>query len=494
VDDFNSSLSKKSMPPVPPKLPVSSDFPRSDSSVPPTPTPTPTPTPIAPQSPVTPKPIVSQPLLPKMPSKISGLGLSQLRTMRKDIETLKKGGPLPGKMSMPPKNLPIGISKEVKKEATKEVLGKMMKEVDKLRQDYKMKERQDTFPGSEKPNLFPHEKESGKKVDDQPLFPKPAPSEPRPSIESLQPIVPAKINSTPAPAPIAPASGDLTLETPAPKSKKGLWIVSIIVVVLAMAGGFIYWWKFMRQPATHLECGNFQCVQVDGEGENKCQIDNDCLPPEPEMPVSLLPGIETETIEVLAGRESDFRDNLIRTVGEQTLPEGIKRILIKKVADNKEKKYASLSEMISLMEINIPLSLRSNLEEDYTLFVYTPGTEERTVCQAVSRADVNCYGPRLGLAVKLSETNKQAVVQELVKWETTITQDLENLILADIADGEMAKFQYSALEDLKGASFIRYINLPISSITLDYGIKDNLLIIGTSKNTLLEVLDLIPNE
>lgn len=472
MDNLNSALLKKPIPPVPPKLPVDLGHPTPSVSSVPKP-------PVALSAPIIPsKPIGNQPLAPEAPRKAAGLGLTQLRTMKKDIEMLKKGELPSSRVAMPPKNLPISEekssqAKEIKKEATRGALGQMMEEVDEIRQQYG-KEKSDIFSRFEKPNLFPPELGRESLATD------------RSPLAASGPAMPVKL----APAPI---STPILEEVSVQKNRKSLWFVLIaIIILLAAAGGFVYWWKFLRQPITHQECRDFQCVTMEGEGENKCQIDDDCLPPEPAAPVSLLPGIDSETIEVFAGQESSFASDFGEIINQQFAPESFRQIRIKKVALNKEKKYASLSEMMALMEINIPLALRSNLEEDYTLFVYTPGVEEKTICQAAERTDAACFGPRLGLAVKLSD--REAAIKELVKWETAMAGDLKQLILAETVKDATAKFQYSTLKNLKGASFIRYLNLPIASITIDYGVRENLLIISTSKNSFAKVLDVLDSE
>lgn len=435
----------------------------------------------------------SAPPVPKVPSKMSNLTEPQLRTMREDIEILKKGG-RPTKTIVPPKNLPIVgnepvVSKEAEKEATRQAFGEVMKEVKEIRREKEEskeltkpeeKEKEPViYPSVKKPTLFPPDKDSKPPI----IPPKPPVIPPEPIKPSVKPPIPIKPD-------IKPVIEKSEVPTPpVKKSKKGLFIVlAIVVALLAAGGGFVYWWNFMRQPATHLECQNFQCVSVEGEGENLCQTDDDCLPPEPEMPVSLISVSGTEVVEFVDGQElAEFLNNLNAVINKQTEQDSLRRILIKKVSTDK-REYASLtdlSDMISNIRFSIPLALKSSFGENYTLFVYTPGTEEYDICQSAGLSGSSCFGPRLGLVIELSD--KTEATSELVKWEETILDDLKPLILAETT-GE-AEFQSSTIEDLKGASFVRYANLPISSISIDYGIKDNLLIIGTSKNSFFKALN-----
>jgi flagellar basal body-associated protein FliL len=378
-----------------------------------------------------------------------------------------KKGERPTKTIVPPKNLPVvepKISQEAEKEATRQVFGEVMKEVKDMSQkkeDIVEPEREPIIQPSKPSALFPPEKDS-----------KPAPIPPKPP-KQITPIEPVKkVEKPKAPAP------------PVKKSKKGLFIALIAIIVLAAVGGAAYWWFFMRQPATHLECRDLQCVNIEGEGEDACQLNSDCLPPEPEKPLSLILEDGTETIEITSGQETEFLTNLRAAANKQTAEGSIRRILVKKVS-SEESKYASLTELSNLMGITIPLALKSSFKDSYTLFVYTPKTEETDLCQGLN--NLGCSGPRLGLVVSLAD--KTTAVGELVQWEETILSDLEAFILAETT-GE-AEFQYSTLEDLRGASFVRYANLPLSPISIDYGIKDDLLVISTSKNSFFEALGLL---
>ncbi|MFC1700808.1 hypothetical protein ACFLZ0_01580 [Patescibacteria group bacterium] len=300
----------------------------------------------------------------------------------------------------------------------------------------------------------------------------------------------ARLEERPAPPPPpAPSQTDLPIDSK--KNRLILYSALIVIIVLLGSGGFLYWWNYIREPVVHYKCENLQCVRIEGEGISQCQINEDCIPPEPTKPNSLIPVEKTEIIEVESYQEDIFLSILQRNVLDQAEKGSLNRILIKKISDQKEKKYASLAEFIFLNNISIPLSLRNYFTGDYTLFVYVPEMEEYYKCQDAGITDFGCYGPRLGLAIKLSD--KEKAIEELIKWESTMVNDLEELIFAEtsIID-ESVGFQ-SDLNMKYQEAGIRYQNLPISPIAVNYGFVEDLLIISTSKNGLYIPLDKLIN-
>jgi hypothetical protein len=57
-----------------------------------------------------------------------------------------------------------------------------------------------------------------------------------------------------------------------------IFIGLAVILIIGGIGGFFYWWNYLRSVplVTHFECQNNQCLNVEGEGEDKCQTDQDC--------------------------------------------------------------------------------------------------------------------------------------------------------------------------------------------------------------------------
>jgi len=270
-----------------------------------------------------------------------------------------------------------------------------------------------------------------------------------------------------------------------PKFDPRLVLIGLLVVlVVAGAGGFFYWWNYIRvvTPITHYECQAYQCVSVEGEGEDQCQTNQDCEPTEPAVPSSLIPVDGTETIE-LNVEEQDLLSSKIDEVilGGQTAG-SLERILVKLVIAQ-EKRYASFSEFVNMLNMVVPDDL---MVDDYTVFVYRPEDNEAELCQDAGIEDERCYGSRLGLVIKSTdiETTRSAASA----WEETLVSNLSSFILAQVSDSQEIGFQSDPNPSYLDSG-IRYKNLSISPITVNYAFNDNLLIISTSKHSLYQALD-----
>ncbi|MFH1611802.1 MAG: hypothetical protein ABH887_00835 [bacterium] len=418
----------------------------------------------------------------------------KIRTMYGDIEMLKKGEN-PSKVAVPPKNLPIVELKreqeidkpqdELKaiasKEATRQVYKDVITEMGRVSEDYE-KEKMSVPSVPFKMPIPPVTPTPIKKIEPEQKISKDEIKKEEFSEEKKEAIITSK-----------------------PKSKKMIFVIlGVVVIILALVGGFVFWWNYAREaslPVTHFECQEFQCISVDGEGVDECQVSADCVSVETQEPESLVVIENTETIEVSIGDEDNLsvfvtQDHLFSfELGLNKLVDKIKdsekdnltRILVK--LSNNQSQYASLAEIMMLFNKGVtgfPVNLL-NKSNDYTLLAYNPSDAEKDICEENNILDESCYGPRLVLVIKMSDTN--LLKSSLLNWEETIVDDLENIILSPISKIEGIEFQDSSMSNYKGAELLRYINLPITTITVDYAIKDDLLIIGTSKNTTRRVLD-----
>lgn len=403
--------------------------------------------------------------VPASPITLGINDMPELRVMHQDIELLKKGQS-PLKTVVPPKNLPIAELKQkteipapvaedyfatrVRKEATREVLKEAVTKVEGIHQQFE-KEKMSTL--LEKP-------------------------------------------SAPAPAPAAVAVFPQK-ET----SHKIIYIIfGIIAALLAVVGGLVFWWNYLRAPIlapVHFECQEFQCISVEGEGTDKCKVSVDCVPEEPREPISLIPVKKTETIEITVSKT----DNLLVSVSQEQLSkfnnsinavmnrgnEGELRRILVKIA-NQEKRFADLGEVMTLINsgnIGIPSDLLKSVK-DYTLFIYTPAKKDFDLCKTAGLTDLLCSEPRLGLVIDASDLAQ--VRSQLSDWEETMVKDLSGLIRADISAGPY-EFNDSSEPNYSGASFIRYVNLIQPVVSIDYGMRGDLLIVGTSKNSMRKVID-----
>ena len=257
------------------------------------------------------------------------------------------------------------------------------------------------------------------------------------------------------------------------KEKSYLGLVlggALLILVLAAAGGFLYW-KGHRQISVHLVCQDFQCVEIQGEGEDECLLNGNCLPAEPVLPQSLIFSWSTKTIEINKGEEESFWDKLKLSLGEDENENVLERVLIK-IVDGFAKEYVNWNKFVSLTAINIPSVLALLIEqsevngENYTFFVYKQSK-----------------GERLGLVIKLKDNVEAA--ETMKGWEKDIKDDLSSLFLGlDIPD-----LAVEFNDNVYQGKNIRYVNFPDPDLSIDYAIVDDKLLIATSRESMYAVID-----
>jgi len=254
----------------------------------------------------------------------------------------------------------------------------------------------------------------------------------------------------------------------APKLITGL----IVIFLIAGIGIFFYWWNYVRvipPVITHFECQNEQCVEIEGEGENQCQLNEDCKPIIPEQ---LISSYKIETIELPIEKYESFIDrfeSIYRTKQEKNT---FKSVLIKLIKQTK-KEYADLYFFISISKINIPENIQNAIADseingdNYNLFLYNNGEENR-----------------VGLIISMKES--PSLVKDLITWEETMVDDISSFIFKnEILESATEEFQ----DNIYNGVTMRYINFPTSDLSVDYAIIGDKLIITTSKDSMYAVID-----
>jgi hypothetical protein len=151
-------------------------------------------------------------------------------------------------------------------------------------------------------------------------------------------------------------------------------------------------------------------------------------------------------------------------------------------------RYLALTELFQILQIDAPPVL--NDYKDFTLNSYSPGIEEEMLCKGEGILRRSCYGPRLGLVIKLQEPQDGLLTKDsarniMQEWEKTISEDMVPIIL-DVIEYRASK-EFSS--GLYKNSQTRFINLPLPSTSVDWLIADNYLIIATSKNSARAAVD-----
>ena len=251
-----------------------------------------------------------------------------------------------------------------------------------------------------------------------------------------------------------------------------------ILVLIGGTGGFFYWWAYLRVVppppiVTHYECQDFQCLSVEGEGENQCQTDEDCQPVEPTVPEPLIPVDETQTIELSFGDEKQLSSELAVAAEEEQASSTFRHILVKLVGQ-REKEYMDLETFFFALEVAVPENVLEAVPtttpgaegENYTLFFF--GQSE---------------GNRLGIVTTIEEDSLDLMLK---LWEGRMETDLRPLHLG-LKDEPAATEEF--LDNVYRDANIRYINFPGPDLSIDYAVVDDKLIIATSRASMYAVID-----
>lgn len=219
----------------------------------------------------------------------------------------------------------------------------------------------------------------------------------------------------------------------------------IVILILGGLGGFLYWRNYsveVEEPTEPTE------------------------PTEPDIPQSLIPTSGTELIVLEAGYKDAFIQELKLILAKEKEEGALDSILIK-ITSQTEIRYASLSDFISFLGINLPTEI---IQSNYTFFSYRQPE-----------------GARLGLVIQLKEGADLSETLNL--WETNIQEDLKALFIGlneqDVLTAATEEFQDNTYNEIA----IRYLNFPSSDLSIDYAVVDDKLIIATSKESMYAAID-----
>ena len=193
--------------------------------------------------------------------------------------------------------------------------------------------------------------------------------------------------------------------------------------------------------------------------------------PEPIIPIKVEPKISVSLIDVEETKITSLINgkNIFQLLREEAKTEQdvltFKRIGILK----NEIDFISLAELLRGLEIPISPYVFSELKNNYNLLIFSQET-----------------GKRIGMIVETN--NSENIGAQMRSWEPTMLNDFKNLYPVELP-GQAASKDF--LDDNYKNVIIRYKNLPYSTLTLNYTILGNFLIIGTSKELIYSAIDRI---
>ncbi|MCX6765415.1 MAG: hypothetical protein NT136_00350 [Candidatus Moranbacteria bacterium] len=237
--------------------------------------------------------------------------------------------------------------------------------------------------------------------------------------------------------------------------KKILLVSALIISFLALAAGGYYFWLTRNASAPA---------------------------PTPEAVIPS-PAEEPIAVEKIEEKFSAEKPNYLSIDTEIATPETLKQTLAQTASEIKKSETTSPIEFIITDSNNNPIVFHifavlsglklspvlSNLGEEFSLFFY-PDSEN----------------VRIGIAADLKDKGRATAAMK--NQEKTLINDLSFLFLDAVPQEKDKLFQSSTYKDFS----IRYANLnPEESLSIDYAVTADQLVIGTSKNTIRAILDKI---
>jgi len=316
---------------------------------------------------------------------------------------------------------------------------------------------------------------------------------PIPSASTLLPAIP--------PLPPIPTLPPLPKpqETFKPKKSKIIILALLAFIVLVFIIGEIWWFFLREKPQTAPATGTNELLP-EPSSENM----NNLLPPPPESgapSTNLAPEESTMTEAIALPDLLKFDRSEIITV------DSIDAVAIAKALSNlssinlKEDELVKItlqsistpvamvefSDLASALKLKLPSAVKEILNSgDVNLFVFGANAFDKDICRSNKNNTPSCFGPRLGLVFKPSQS--VGLDLALKSWEKTLVNDLKALILAKIGSPATTVFQSGTYNNQS----LRYKNLPLNTITIDYALAGDLFVLTTSKSSMLRAIDALP--
>lgn len=251
----------------------------------------------------------------------------------------------------------------------------------------------------------------------------------------------------------------------------GILIMTIsLLVLLVLGGGAYYLWTTKTSPSTNIsETDDFDTISEETPDENPADSELISISPisekySSEKPNYLSLDVETMTAEEIKVFFSETAKE-VSTLQTKTPYEFI-------ITDSNNNPLA-FTIFTTLANINISPSILSGLNEKFSFFIHDDEGKNRT-----------------GIAIDIK--NESTVLSELKNEETkTLIDSLSFLFLYEPYLSKKADFIPAVYNNVNS----RYLNLDEgNTLSVDYGIYENRLIIGTSQNSFRAILDKILSE
>jgi len=199
------------------------------------------------------------------------------------------------------------------------------------------------------------------------------------------------------------------------------------------------------------------------------------------------PNLETEAPVVINPLESKYSSenpNFLSIDSSTISSEQLKNKLIEIAEEIKKLPVSKIYEFIVVDKNNNPITLKTfnesskltlspaiikKLDQDFSLFFYNDNGNTR-----------------LGIRIKTLASNKKSLFEDLKLQEKTLPEDISVLFLGLTREDKQTEFTTSKYDTSNET--VRYLNINSGkTLSIDYMVTENNLIIGTSKETLRKI-------
>ena len=240
-------------------------------------------------------------------------------------------------------------------------------------------------------------------------------------------------------------------------------IFIVILLILISAFIFTFWHWYIRE-------GQEQPVSPPTPLESLPVIPEETIPPIEEKPVEqeiIIPlsliSVDATTTLTISNKE-ELIDAISQLVQEEQKESEIQRIIIK---DIKKNKILGIREFFETFEVKEPENFLNNLENDFTLFVYSQK-----------------QGNRFGFVAKIK--TKEKLTDLLKVWEPTMEKDYQKLFEI-LGKDKRALIPYFKQASYKGKNF-RYQTFSQNGLGICYLVSENYFIFTSSGESIMEII------
>lgn len=316
-----------------------------------------------------------------------------------------------------------------------------------------------------------------------PSSPKPTALQPKPAGEArlmapeeilgLSSRPSAKEQPAPPPARHLPEAKPMSKNIPPPPAPKPIRPLSALKFSLVAAGlglilllviGGIVWRIFIQAPPP--------------------PISTRPIEQPPPQPLIIHPLNQVQGVEIDELKYDSLKPHLNALQTAEFPPDTLTYIPVR-IRAGKEVRSLTLAELFDTLQLDAPPAFFDYPK--YTLFLYTQKLISKTLCETAGIQDSFCYGPRLGVVMKLPEdpTAYNITSKAMKEWEKTLAENFQPLMIFVPQRETRQSFELGR----HGEFDTHYLNLPIHTMSVDWILTGKYLIIATSKDAARTAFD-----